>query len=1039
MFNFLSTRKKGKRSGEKGQALILVLCLIALGSLLLTAMLGLMGSGTKSSTTYHRETAELYSADAGIQDANWQIKYDKLTGFTNPSAYSPYDYNTVWQDTGVTSDNNVTPAVTIKNQWFIPTSIIPQPGAAEAQTISQQTQLIVNGTTSPGYLAHDGSTHISLYTLSISYNSASETTQHLNIDSIGVWIPQGCSYFSDGYSNSESTFQYLSPTSPFHLAPPTEILWANGTVENWDFPSNPQFTNFPNDLVNTPAKYTLTTTGTINILTAQFYFKPPQDNLNLKPIIIAWMKTTNGTSCGLSYNYAWNADIKLYKMSSFAKAPNNITGDGTTIEAYTTKTELRDLDSALNGDYYASGKSLMLNTFPVENHRDTLLQRSTEDFTTASTNIPDSAQVQLAYLYWSGWVGDAANGIWWDNCGNLTSTDSNYCKFNVTSCTWNIDVNSDTSNKYYERFKGQGNNATLTSKYNIDLSTNTLPAGDTAYLQWDQAISLAETQKFYDDTSASGDLTNNWTQTGSDWSFDSGSGGRYKALHTGGDNNTRYLTLKNAISLSSLGTTGNVRVHLDTTKSGSVGSSDGLSYQYSTDNGSTWLPSTPTSLFTGTPAANYDINLTNIAFTSTFKIRFQINGTSSTKYYYIDNVYIYATGQGSITFEVYNGITWSSPTTSLTGNNPPPAGGNWMPTYSYQIPTNCYNTQFQIKFILNGVAGANDWAYIDNLLITDGSVTAHEDRNVTFTIQRNDGSYAPVTTRLSANPATDMVWSDHCISGGVTQDGWYYACRVDVTDLVKNNSDGVNLLVTPKIYGNGKSTYTVGDVYAGNKCVMTPGELCTAAYAGWSLLIVYSSPDTTGHQLYLYENPTSVSSGGTGLHGSNQIDQTSSGFLVPAQITGEPSTADAGKITVFVGEGDMHNLDSTYNMEYVSYFPQGSSTDTKLWDGVDCSNFLVPPSTYYNFGNTSGNPNNPWNGFSGDSSHPTTANAMATESGIDVDTFHISWASGLLHEGDTSGKIRLSTNGDGFTLIYKIFSFRSKTTTGGSIGYLIKN
>jgi hypothetical protein len=49
MFNFLSTRKKGKRSGEKGQALILVLCLIALGSLLLTAMLGLMGSGTKSS------------------------------------------------------------------------------------------------------------------------------------------------------------------------------------------------------------------------------------------------------------------------------------------------------------------------------------------------------------------------------------------------------------------------------------------------------------------------------------------------------------------------------------------------------------------------------------------------------------------------------------------------------------------------------------------------------------------------------------------------------------------------------------------------------------------------------------------------------------------------------------------------------------------------------------------------------------------------------------------------------------------------------
>jgi hypothetical protein len=218
-----------------------------------------------------------------------------------------------------------------------------------------------------------------------------------------------------------------------------------------------------------------------------------------------------------------------------------------------------------------------------------------------------------------------------------------------------------------------------------------------------------------------------------------------------------------------------------------------------------------------------------------------------------------------------------------------------------------------------------------------------------------------------------------------------------------------------------------------------PGELCTAAYAGWSLLIVYSSPDTTGHQLYLYENPTSVSSGGTGLHGSNQIDQTSSGFLVPAQITGEPSTADAGKITVFVGEGDMHNLDSTYNMEYVSYFPQGSSTDTKLWDGVDCSNFRVPPSTYYNFGNTSvAIPIIRGTVFPVILLIPPPPMQWRPESGIDVDTFHISWASGCYMKAIPPAQIRLSTNGDGFTLIYKIFSFRSKTTTGGSIGYLIK-
>ena len=84
MFNLLSTGKKGKRSGEKGQALILVLCLVALGSLLLTAMLGLMGSGSKTSRIYHRETAKNL-AETQLEYIK-SIEYNPLTTTYDTSA-----------------------------------------------------------------------------------------------------------------------------------------------------------------------------------------------------------------------------------------------------------------------------------------------------------------------------------------------------------------------------------------------------------------------------------------------------------------------------------------------------------------------------------------------------------------------------------------------------------------------------------------------------------------------------------------------------------------------------------------------------------------------------------------------------------------------------------------------------------------------------------------------------------------------------------------------------------------------------------------
>ena len=104
--------------------------------------------------------------------------------------------------------------------------------------------------------------------------------------------------------------------------------------------------------------------------------------------------------------------------------------------------------------------------------------------------------------------------------------------------------------------------------------------------------------------------------------------------------------------------------------------------------------------------------------------------------------------------------------------------------------------------------------------------------------------------KLPVSP-TPAVSSGGAVSYWVF-DGYYYGCKTDVTDLVRNYSNNANLSANPKVYGDGTGTYTVSSNYfADTNCIQDPGTICTAAWAGWSLVIVYSNPTTLGHQLYL--------------------------------------------------------------------------------------------------------------------------------------------------------------------------------------------
>jgi cytoskeletal protein CcmA (bactofilin family) len=65
--------KKSAKS-EKGAALILVLVVLLVGGLIAGGLLQHMGAGLLSGEVYNRRTAELYAADAGVEDAIWKIQ-----------------------------------------------------------------------------------------------------------------------------------------------------------------------------------------------------------------------------------------------------------------------------------------------------------------------------------------------------------------------------------------------------------------------------------------------------------------------------------------------------------------------------------------------------------------------------------------------------------------------------------------------------------------------------------------------------------------------------------------------------------------------------------------------------------------------------------------------------------------------------------------------------------------------------------------------------------------------------------------------------
>jgi hypothetical protein len=101
---------------EKGQAMILAVILLLVGGLAVSSLLSYMGTGLFVGQVYEGRVAELYAADAGVEDAVWKIQNQDGYLPCSPSS-SPRTYNITINDKNVAV--NITSEFSAENLTYI--------------------------------------------------------------------------------------------------------------------------------------------------------------------------------------------------------------------------------------------------------------------------------------------------------------------------------------------------------------------------------------------------------------------------------------------------------------------------------------------------------------------------------------------------------------------------------------------------------------------------------------------------------------------------------------------------------------------------------------------------------------------------------------------------------------------------------------------------------------------------------------------------------------------------------------------------------
>jgi hypothetical protein len=330
--------------------------------------------------------------------------------------------------------------------------------------------------------------------------------------------------------------------------------------------------------------------------------------------------------------------------------------------------------------------------------------------------------------------------------------------------------------------------------------------------------------------------------------------------------------------------------------------------------------------------------------------------------------------------------------------------------------------------------GTGSWTWT-NIMGADATWEANAPQNVKDWLKANayDGkAYLAVLSTGGVDvKVTPINVSDK--AGTVVADTWFisegsnnvqpsyqYSCFADVTAQVT--------AIRTTLPG---ARFTVAGVHA-HSSFPHSGGICDTSdptidwsrspNAGWSMVIIYSSAQKQTHQIFLY-------TGCEHLYGSSH-EFTITGFATPSALDLGGGTNEA-KMTVFASEGDV-NYPSTPATEYLGFRGQQSPSYYQLY-GVSGTAGQYTWDVFNSISSATG--------FA--SSAISTCSAAGQISGIDIDTYTTTNPSGgtplynIVKPLDTSARINVVSgdgspnNGDGFEVIYVVFSVRSTAIPAG--------
>jgi hypothetical protein len=586
--------------------------------------------------------------------------------------------------------------------------------------------------------------------------------------------------------------------------------------------------------------------------------------------------------------------------------------------------------------------------------RDTLLNESSATV----SDIPTNATVGAAYLYWSGWYDtlDDSSGqvIWEDDCTDMSDWSGAGPDWGISSGMFRGHHNGDESDRY------------LTMQSSLDLNAY---AGNEVFLSWEQDENgwLEDSDRLYFALSSDG---------GNTWSSD------IEAFRNDNPPASFSYTIPATYRTADF----KMRFYLYSFDgSGEYCYIDNIAISYlpivfsdSCDNFNYWSAGADWSVFSGEFQGHHVGGESDryLTMQSSLDLSSYSSGEMAVAWEQDESGTLEDNDRLHFAFSANDGSSWSSDIEAFRNDNPPA-------DFSAVIPDEYLTANFKMRFYLRDFSGNGEYCYIDDIIVYERTLPTAD----TTAIFKIDGTQVYFDGVTPTQGVGELVADGSQVIDNLNYGnphGYSYASFKDVTELVREYSvegDG------GKHPGNG--TYTVGEVDAD-----TDDEW---AYAGWSLIIIYTSPETEGHQLYLYDqflycdHDTNLDFDSDGKDGGRL-----SGFLVPNPIASE---TNAATMSCFVTEGDDY-----YNGDHIKL------NGTKLWDGTEAESL-----------------DDVWNGQS----------IGMTADGVDVDTFYITWASGLLEPGDTSAQIDIKTKTDIWNLVYIILAFRSEITTSDAISYYI--